>query len=137
MSALLARLVARVVNIGEHDDKGSHDKRVDNLARDESVPDAAESTLGVDEIPLDPLLIINELAVLIDIVGNVINHHFLQVGFSHFLEPRLEAELVGVAARSSPKCLGTVASLLLVHVFPVGFLSFLIRVRRVLAEAAA
>ena len=68
-----------MVDLREHDDERGHDERVDDLAGDEGVPDAAECAFRVDQVPLDPLLVVDELAVLINIVSDVINHHLLQI----------------------------------------------------------
>ena len=74
-----------LVDIWEHNDEWSSKHGVNDQEGDEEVPHLAESPLGVDKVPLELWLVLIDRAVLIGILVDVIDHHFLKIRLSHFL----------------------------------------------------
>ena len=70
-------LTVFIVNLFKNEHEWRNDKVVDNHKSNPEVPDLAEGSLGIDEVPLQLRLIFVDLIVLIYIFIDVVDHHFL------------------------------------------------------------
>lgn len=67
------------VNLLESKDKRGNKQGVDDQEGNHEVPDLAEGPLGINEVPLELWLTINNLIFFIGVFVNVINHHLLKI----------------------------------------------------------
>ena len=112
--------MAAGVDVGENQDHWSDDQGVDGDESDDKVvPDSTESSLSVDEVPLNLLLVVEGVNVIIFVVLDVIDHHFSQVLISHLLKSCLESHLVAETLGLTPKVLDSSLLLVLGHVVPL------------------
>lgn len=116
---LLLHFIPVLVDILEHKDEWSHKHAVDSKDGDEEVPYLAEGPLRVDQVPLKLWLILIDRAVLIGILVDVVDHHFLQVRLCHLLETGLESKLIVVTSSLLPQLLHSLVLLLLGHALPL------------------
>jgi hypothetical protein len=128
---LLARVFLGCVNIGEwvkilvdiweHNNKWYDEHAIDCQDGDHEVPDLAEGSLGVDEVPLEFWLILVDGAVFVGILIDVIDHHLLQVRLCHFLKSGLEPQFIVITPSFYPQLFHTLILLSCRHVLPFGF----------------
>ena len=84
-AVLVPRSVASSVDIREHEDERRHDETVENKKGYKEVPDLAEVALCVDQIPLDLHLVVDDGALLVDVLSYIVYHHLLQIALCHLL----------------------------------------------------
>jgi hypothetical protein len=92
---------------------------VDRQHGDQEIPDLAEGSLSIDEIPLELWLRIDDLVVFVGILVNIVNHHFFEVGLRHLLKTSLKPELVVVTSSLAPKRLDSLFLLGFSHFAPI------------------
>lgn len=76
---LAFRLAIIIIHCGEYQDKWCNNQIIDDEKSDPEIPNFAECTFRINEIPLKLGLIFANLVILIDILVNIVDHHFLQV----------------------------------------------------------
>ena len=109
-----------LIDIWEDDDEWSDKHAVDGKDGDQEVPDLAECSLGIDEIPLELWLILIDGAILVGVLVDIVDHHLFQVGLCHLLETSLEPQLIVVTSCLLPKLFNSLFLLLSGHVVPLG-----------------
>jgi hypothetical protein len=78
------------VNIRKDNNEGSYEEIVYSDKGYKEVPDLAESAFCIDQVPLYLGLGVDNLVFFIGIFIDVVNHHFLKITLSHFLQSGLE-----------------------------------------------
>lgn len=58
---------------------------INDKQSDPEIPHIAECALSVDEVPLQSVFVLTDLVILVHIFIDIVYHHLLKVGFSHFL----------------------------------------------------
>ena len=91
-----------LVDLREYHYKWRCNKIVDRQDGNQEVPGLAEVALGVNQVPLDLLLIVNDLVVVILVVLDIVNHHLSEVLLRHLLESGLKAQFVIVTSGLGP-----------------------------------
>jgi hypothetical protein len=96
-----------LIEIWEDKNEGNDEHVVNSEQSDQEVPRLAEGSLRVDEIPLElgVLTVLLMVGLIIVIVVDVINHHFLQVCFGHLLKFCLDPQLIVITSGLVPKVL--------------------------------
>jgi hypothetical protein len=99
---LVCEWIFILVDIWEDNHKWSHEHAINSQNCDQEVPNLAEGPLCVDQVPFELWLILVDGAVLVSIFIDIIDHHLLQVRFSHLLKPCLEPQFVVVTSCFHP-----------------------------------
>ena len=133
--AVLAILITSHVLLRESKYEWTNEQSVNRQEGDHEVPDFAEGTLGVDQVPLELRLTIDDLVLLIGVLVDIVYHHLLEVRLSHFLETGLESQLVVVTSSLAPEHFNTLLLLLLSHGLPLGLSVVAAGVRLALSSA--
>jgi hypothetical protein len=97
------RLLTSLINLLKNHDEWSHNQVVNSQNSNQEVPSLTEVSLSIYEVPLDFLLVVNDLVVVVFVILNVVNHHFSQVLLCHLLETGLESELIIVTSGFGPE----------------------------------
>lgn len=70
------RWVTSLIDLGEDEQEWRDEECVHGKQRDDEVPDLAEGTLGVNEVPLELWHAIDDLVLFISIFIDIVDHHF-------------------------------------------------------------
>lgn len=103
-----------MVDLLKNHDKWRYDKIVNREDGYKEVPGLAKVPLGVDEVPLDLLLVVDDLVVIIFVILNVVDHHFSKVLLRHLLQSGLESQLVIVTSGFGPQVVDSLLTKVLV-----------------------
>ena len=101
--AVVSLRVTGLIDIREHHDEGGDEQVVDCQNGNEEVPNLAECSFSVNQIPFEFGLAVDDLVFVIGVFIDVINHHFLQIRLCHLLKSGLESQFVIVPPRLSPQ----------------------------------
>ena len=80
-----AILFLRLVYIFEDQYEWRDNHIINDKQSDPEIPHIAECALSVDEVPFQPVFVLADLVILVYIFIDIVYHHLLKVGFSHFL----------------------------------------------------
>jgi len=83
--------VADLIYVWENHNKRRHNQIINRQNGDQEVPGFAEVSLSIDQVPLDLLLVVDDLVVVVFVVLDVVDHHFSQILLRHFLKSRLQS----------------------------------------------
>lgn len=67
------------IDLFEGKDEWCHEQGVDDQQSNHEVPNLAEGSLGVDQVPLKLGLTIDNLVFLVGVLINVVDHHLFQI----------------------------------------------------------
>ena len=80
LTKVLAGLfIVFLINIREYKNDRHNKQVVDGQKCYEEVPKLAECSLGVDEVPLELGLTVNDLVLFIGVFIDIVNHHLFQI----------------------------------------------------------
>ena len=125
-SVVRANGIASLVDAWEYKQEWCDEKSVHGEQRNDEVPDLAECSLGIYEIPFELGDTVDDLVLLVSIFVDIINHHFLEVGLSHLLKTGLESKLVGVTSCFVPKLSLAFVLLAVGHFVPLDLLAIVV-----------
>jgi hypothetical protein len=106
------------IHIWEHQYEWRDNHIINDEQGDPEIPHIAECALCIDEVPLQPVFVLADLVILIDVFIDIVDHHLLKVGFSHFLQSCLETKLIIVTSSFCPEILDPLLPLILGHFRP-------------------
>ena len=119
--------VTSLVDTREHEQERCDKECIHCEECDDEIPNLAESSLRINEIPFELRDAIDDLVLLIGVLVDVIDHHLLEVGLSHLLETGLESQLVGVTSGLVPELPLAFVLLAVRHFVPLHFLPVVVR----------
>ena len=91
------------INIREDRNIWRNNKIVYDQQCDCEIPNLAWILFCINQVPSDLGLVINDLRIIIIVIVNVINHHFSEVLFGHFLKTSLQSKFIVVTSSFLPK----------------------------------
>jgi hypothetical protein len=112
-------------------------KVIDQEKSDHHVPDLAECSITVNQVPLKLLLWFSSGSLILSFLIDVVDHHFLEVRFRHLLETSLESQLVVIPSGFVPELIDVSFFLIFGHVLKLTLVFFLATFRLALLDTTA